>query len=333
MTSKRLRRRLLSLPPSRAVVGLAARATRLGRGALLVAMFHRTLSSDLFGEQLDALLEGCNPVSGLDVASALRGESVLPPAALWITFDDAYADFESRAWPVLEARGLSATMFVPTAFVGSDRKFWWERLEAAFRSTPRRDDLRSSSEALDGLPLRTAGHRNQAYRRARVAVKNLPHAEALALVEELVGQLGEAELADDVGVLDWEALRRLAAAGLELGGHTREHPMLDQVPPDVARREVLEGMDDLRREVGEPLNAFAYPSGRYTEGVVRVLRESGLDCAVTTVTGTERWAGIDPFRIRRVPVGPFADGTAVRLRRAMAQSRWVGRRPLPDAAV
>jgi peptidoglycan/xylan/chitin deacetylase (PgdA/CDA1 family) len=39
-----------------------------------------------------------------------------------ITFDDGFADFYHTAWPMLTAIGFTATMFLPTGFVGSPRK-------------------------------------------------------------------------------------------------------------------------------------------------------------------------------------------------------------------
>ena len=38
--------------------------------------------------------------------------------ALAITFDDAFANFRTEAWPRLKASGLPVTLFVPTGFVG-----------------------------------------------------------------------------------------------------------------------------------------------------------------------------------------------------------------------
>jgi peptidoglycan/xylan/chitin deacetylase (PgdA/CDA1 family) len=49
-----------------------------------------------------------------------------PPAgqAVALTFDDAFANFDAEAWPVLEALGLPATVFVPTSHVGGTNA--WE---------------------------------------------------------------------------------------------------------------------------------------------------------------------------------------------------------------
>ena len=48
------------------------------------------------------------------------------PAALArrvvLTFDDAYEDFVTTAWPILQRHDFSATMFVPTGLIGGARR-------------------------------------------------------------------------------------------------------------------------------------------------------------------------------------------------------------------
>ncbi len=72
-----------------------------------------------FRRHADWLARSGVAVVGLDALMAAPG----PAAAL--TFDDAFANFATEAWPVLESLGLRATLFVPTAHAGG-RNVWEE---------------------------------------------------------------------------------------------------------------------------------------------------------------------------------------------------------------
>jgi peptidoglycan/xylan/chitin deacetylase (PgdA/CDA1 family) len=48
----------------------------------------------------------------------LRGEGSLPPRPVLLTFDDAYAELEDHALPILEAHGFRAAVFVATELLG-----------------------------------------------------------------------------------------------------------------------------------------------------------------------------------------------------------------------
>jgi peptidoglycan/xylan/chitin deacetylase (PgdA/CDA1 family) len=46
-----------------------------------------------------------------------KGGSTLPPRLVVLTFDDGYADFYTAALPALQRHGLTATLYIATAFV------------------------------------------------------------------------------------------------------------------------------------------------------------------------------------------------------------------------
>lgn len=51
-------------------------------------------------------------------ATGSGGSRTVRGKAIALTFDDAYADFATHAWPLLQRYGFSATLFVPVDFVG-----------------------------------------------------------------------------------------------------------------------------------------------------------------------------------------------------------------------
>jgi peptidoglycan/xylan/chitin deacetylase (PgdA/CDA1 family) len=71
-----------------------------------------------FARQMDAALRSAVPVSPA-AARTPQGERCFS-----VTFDDALAEIEHTALPVLKARRIPAAVFVPTAFVG--RKADWQ---------------------------------------------------------------------------------------------------------------------------------------------------------------------------------------------------------------
>jgi peptidoglycan/xylan/chitin deacetylase (PgdA/CDA1 family) len=67
-----------------------------------------------FTAQMDALLQRAKPV-----AAGWQGD--LPPGSLQaaVTFDDGFVSVLRNALPVLEKRGIPATIFVPSGYVGA----------------------------------------------------------------------------------------------------------------------------------------------------------------------------------------------------------------------
>jgi len=64
-----------------------------------------------------ALAAGREPDGGDGGAAGDDGADRAHRPAVAFTFDDAYANFHDRAWPLLAERGIPATLFVPVAFV------------------------------------------------------------------------------------------------------------------------------------------------------------------------------------------------------------------------
>jgi peptidoglycan/xylan/chitin deacetylase (PgdA/CDA1 family) len=81
-----------------------------------------------FAEHMQWLAEtgwqGVTLGQGLDVMAGKRPMSARPVA---ITFDDGFRDFYTAAYPILQRHGFSATIYLPTALIGDDRRAFKSR--------------------------------------------------------------------------------------------------------------------------------------------------------------------------------------------------------------
>ncbi|HUF76692.1 MAG TPA: polysaccharide deacetylase family protein [Longimicrobiales bacterium] len=263
-----------------------------------------------FERQMRYLERYYDVVSVPRVLDALQGGSPLPARPVLITFDDAYVDFGEVAWPILRARGLSATLFVPTAFPDApEREFWWDRIHRAVLST-RCDELVETP--LGRLDLRPE-QRRAALRVLERWLKTLTHDDALAWIDAVCQELGVTEIRP-APVLGWDALRRLAAEGVTLAPHTRTHPALDRMPLAAAQAEIRDSREDLDREIGSSAPIFAYPFGARDERVVTILKMERFEAAVTQRDGSNSFPIVDRFGLRRTNITRRTSPIALALR-------------------
>jgi peptidoglycan/xylan/chitin deacetylase (PgdA/CDA1 family) len=83
------------------------------------AYFRTCTGPRLFADQMEHLHSQGYSTCSLDEALAyLRAGEHAATKPVVITFDDGYADFYRQAFPILNQYGFSATVFLPTAYIG-----------------------------------------------------------------------------------------------------------------------------------------------------------------------------------------------------------------------
>ncbi|MFL5868112.1 MAG: polysaccharide deacetylase family protein [Thermoleophilaceae bacterium] len=229
------------------------------------------------------------PASRLLQAARERRRGQRYPVAL--TFDDDLASHVHLVLPLLRRHDLPATFFLTGASLHEPFPFWWQDLQALVDREG--GDVFALAGQIQGLP---------AKRRREVAV-------------ELRDRAGRAD--PDHG-LPAEAVRELAAAGMEIGFHTREHDPLPTLDDDELERAMLHGRDELEEEAGRPLQLIAYPHGDVDERTPRMARDAGFRYGFTTRIRPVT-ADSDPMLLGRVEASFRSLGEfAVRLVRALA---------------
>jgi peptidoglycan/xylan/chitin deacetylase (PgdA/CDA1 family) len=98
------------------------------------------------------------------------------------------------------------------------------------------------------------------------------------VVSDRVGMTNAWGGADAPGIptlplLDWDALGRLAASGVSLGGHTRTHPPLRGLSRPALEDEIAGSAERIQAQCGARPRTFAYPYGAYDAAATDVVRE------------------------------------------------------------
>jgi peptidoglycan/xylan/chitin deacetylase (PgdA/CDA1 family) len=97
----------------------------------VAAYYHTNTSPDVFRQHMRFLAaEGYQTVSLESVVDSaltgpfttLHGHAATSSRLVVITFDDAFHNFYTEAFPALQEHGFTATVFLPTAFIGDDRR-------------------------------------------------------------------------------------------------------------------------------------------------------------------------------------------------------------------
>lgn len=184
-----------------------------------------------FARQMRLLAMGGFHVIGLQQAlSGLFGAGPLPPRAVLLTFDDAYAGFVDEALPVLQEYDFPATVYAISGWVGKRMRWADSGMERPQPELMTAAQLRAVQAA--GI---TVGSHSQTHRRLAVldpAEQAQELRDSRSELEDLLGQPVE-HLCYPFGSFDQHSVRLAAQAGYRSamtclrGAATRlDHPLL-----------------------------------------------------------------------------------------------------------
>ena len=228
---------------------------------------------------------------------ALRDDR-LPRRALCVTFDDGYANNHAIALPILRRLGLPATFFVATGFLDGGCMFNDLVIEAVRRAPG--PDLRLEDLGLGHHALASVEQRARAIEGILSSLKYFQPGRRHQVAAEVALRAGAAGPADLMMTSD--QVRSLHEAGMSVGAHTVNHPILAEISATEARDEMAQSRARLEEITGAPVRLFAYPNGMplrdYRREHAELARALGFEAAVSCAWGAAR-PGDDLFQLPR----------------------------------
>ena len=262
------------------------------------------ISQETFQKHLEeAAAAGYDFASIGDAVDVMSGRRTAKKDLCVVTFDDGYRDVYRYAYPILKRMGVPAITYLPTSFIGTDRRFNHDRLFHLVR----RMQERKNRPFFDTLPASAVELLQPILSGQKSASATLddfievhPTSTLTEVIDALEAQLGGGpELVPEQGdIMGWDEVRRMHRDGFEFGAHTLGHTVLTLESPETVEREIGESKRTIEREVGNKVLDFAYCNGWYSDEIIRILQAQGFRSAVTTEDVPNRIGG-DPFALKR----------------------------------
>jgi peptidoglycan/xylan/chitin deacetylase (PgdA/CDA1 family) len=141
--------------------------------------------------------------------------------AVGITFDDGYRSVLDLALPILQEARFRATVFAPSAWIGSEEPMSWDGISEWVETTHRDELLPMSWEQLDEL--RAEGWEVGSHTRSHPRLSNIGDEELVAELEgsraDITARFGDCQaLAYPYGDYDGRVMKAAEAAGYRFAG-------------------------------------------------------------------------------------------------------------------
>jgi peptidoglycan/xylan/chitin deacetylase (PgdA/CDA1 family) len=214
----------------------------------------------------------------------------LPRGAVSITFDDGYANNVAIAAPLLAKYGMTATVFLSSAYIESGAWYPFLQLKMLrlgdkslqlpeYKSSPVDDVLRAAGAHWPAVEGRLTSDQRESLRPLSVA---------------------------EVRAADFQTI--------DFGAHSHTHGIPRNEHPERRRAEVLTSVRKVAEWTGRPVAAYSYPNGgRGDFGDIEkeALRAAGVPIAVSGIAGANRWP-CDPLELKRYPLTLHHDSSRFR---------------------
>jgi peptidoglycan/xylan/chitin deacetylase (PgdA/CDA1 family) len=217
-----------------------------------------------FEKDLDFLLKHYQPVSLEQLLDHKLHNVKLPEKAFFLSFDDGLREVFDIAAPVLQQKGIPATIFLNSAFVNNKGLFF--RYKASFlieqlqkkrvsKVVKKQFEIIFDKHLISGKNLE-----------ARLLKIDYPRKEVLDLLADLLEVSFFDFLAQQQPYLSSEQINQLIQKGFSIGAHSIDHPLFNQLDIKTQQIQIIESMRFVQQNFKVPYKVFSFPFTDYGLG-------------------------------------------------------------------
>lgn len=294
----------------------------------VVLMYHRVLTNQertntfsheaiivntkTFEKQLNYLRNHFHVIDGAEFKKKLNEKIQFQSKSCLITFDDGWLDNYKNAYPLLKKNNLPAIIFLSTAFIGTDKIFWQEKLRFQLTQILDKIDHGELKQAVlitlfekynlkihTGHAMNTKIWIDELHERLKL-VDALIRTSFLDALSLLIDKDTMPEHSDRF--LNWEQVNEMSANNIRFEAHGANHKILTSVPKAECITEMKQSVETLTSKLGSRSTLFSYPNGGYNEEVLEAAVQCDFDSAFSIDKGFVDVETVDKFKIPRINI-------------------------------
>lgn len=275
-----------------------------------------TISLSVFKGLLDYLQKTTDIISLEEILVTQNVATRSKRLKVVLTFDDGYYDNYTLAFPELKKRGIPATIFLPSGYIGTSKLLWWDMVDIIISSY---DILDMSAKnnlnaVLAGLLNEKMGdshvYNDELKNKVVNAIKKLKQAERERIEKTFYNIYSEIEDYQKKKImLDWSDVIEMSNYGIKYGGHTVSHPNMDEMSNEQVLSEIESNKLAIEEKLNVKISTFAYPSGRFNKEHYSLLEKAGYKISCTTEMGFVDYGKINPLMLPRIDVSTNSIGS------------------------
>lgn len=218
-------------------------------------------------------------------------------------FDDGYRDFILYALPILKKYNCPTSMYVVTDCIEQQLPPWTYILDYHFihsKILKLQLDTALLPESLKNTSFSNTEARFQFAKQFKPYLKKLPNQTRVQLYNQVLASLNDVQAPSDL-IMNWEELAVLKAEHIEIGSHTKSHPLLNKLETETEIKAEIKGSGELiAKHLGNFPKTISYPIGGYSETVKKVALESGYQLGLAVNQEIYHRDKNDRFEIPRI---------------------------------
>jgi len=212
-------------------------------------------NSETFGQDLDFLLTHYEPVDARQLLDGVNGKRALSRPHFHLTFDDGLKECITVIAPILKRKGIPATFFINTGFIGNKELFFRYKASLLADKTPTLSPLQEKEihQIMDARQL-PPGNTHKRLLSVAYAQKDILEDIAGIMEIDFKGYATKQEV-----YMSHEDIETLQKSGFTIGSHGIDHPLFRTVSEKEQQRQVRSSMEFLKENFAVSPLLFSFP--------------------------------------------------------------------------